>query len=87
MLTIPVTPSAPPMPFEQEKRVFDQNRAEWLRLGREGKFVVIKQEVVLGFYHDLPSAYAAGAKAYAQNFFVRKITREDEVQIINRVSW
>ena len=78
--------SSPPK-FEKELAVYEHNRQAWLADDREGQFVVIKADKILGFYDELEDAYAEGAKEFADGFLVREIKRTDDVQVIHRTAW
>lgn len=75
------------MTFEQELRVYEEHRKRWIDLGLAGKFAVIKGDRALDPVPDLETAYAAGTKAFGEGFFIRRIVKTDEAQIINRASW
>lgn len=73
--------------FEKELSVYEHHRQAWLAEDREGQFVVIKGDEILGFYDDLEDAYSAGAKKFVEAFLVREIKRSDDVQVIHRTAW
>lgn len=56
------------------------NKLEWLKQ-HPGKYVVLKDEAVLGFYSTFEGAYRAGAAAYgmAADFLVKQILEHEPV--------
>jgi hypothetical protein len=56
------------------------HKLEWLKQ-HPGKYVVLKDEVVLGFYPSFEAAYRAGATAYdlSADFLVKQILEHEPV--------
>lgn len=69
--------------LQEELRVFEQHRSEWLRSHR-GEFVVIVGERVIGFYSDYESAFKAGLPeaGLRNSFLVKQVWAEDPVYSI-----
>jgi len=59
---------------------YSVHRSEWLAK-QSGKYVVIKESNVLGFYPTFEAAYRAGAGAYGigTDFLVKQILEHDPV--------
>ena len=59
---------------------FAVHRSEWLAR-QSGKYVVIKDSDVLGFYPTFEAAYRAGAGVYGidRDFLVKQILEHDPV--------
>ena len=72
--------------LETETAFFESQRKQWIADGREGKYAVVHQETLLGFFEDLGEAYQAGASQHgAGNFLAKRVTPEDKVEIVHRV--
>jgi len=67
-----------PMALDKSLECFEKNRSHFART-QHGKFVVIHDDEVLGFYDDITSAYKKGADNYEPGtFLIRKCLREEE---------
>ncbi len=68
------------MYFEIENAYYELHRDEWL-VDHEGKYVVIKEREVLGFYTDYVEAVTAGYEKYGVGetppFMVKAVCKED----------
>lgn len=68
-------------PLERERRVYESHLEEW-RKTQLGKFVLIKDEAVLGFFDSLETAFSDGtAKFRLEPFFVKQITPGEIVNV------
>ncbi len=69
--------------LQEELRIFEQHRSEWLHSHR-GEFVAIVGTRVIGFYSDLESAFKAGLpEAGPRNsFLLKQVLAEDPVYSI-----
>ena len=67
--------------LEIERKVFDEHVESW-RGPQMGKFVLIKNTKIVGFYDSLQDAFNAGAKLYGmEDFFVDQILPPNTVNI------
>lgn len=65
--------------LEKEIKYFEDNRAQWLK-EFPGKFVLIKDENLIGYFDNQKDALAEGARRFGnQSFLVRKVEESDEV--------
>jgi len=66
----------------QEIKYYYENLAEWLK-SQSGKFVVIKDQELIGFYNTFDEALSIGAKKFGlQSFLVRSIEQsQDEINV------
>ncbi len=80
--TLGVMPSmAQVEPLEREQRVYEAHLAEW-RGVHLGKFVLIKDENVLGFFDSLEAAFNEGTARFGLDlFFVKQITEDGAVNV------
>jgi hypothetical protein len=69
--------------LQEELRVFQRFKAEWLR-SNPGEFVVITGTKVAGFYSDYESAFKAGLQAagLGKSFLVKQVWAEEPVYLI-----
>jgi predicted aspartyl protease len=69
--------------LQDELRVFDQHKRQWLRTN-SGEFVVIAGTTVAGFYPDYESAFHAGIKKFGvtTEFLVKQVCAEEPVYLI-----
>ncbi len=69
--------------LQEELRVFERHKAEWLR-SHSGKFVVIVGPTVVGFHPDYESAFKAGLSAagLGNNFLLKQVCAEEPVYLI-----
>ena len=70
-------------PLESELKVFEANRQEWSREHR-GKFVVIKDETVAGFFDEYAEAFRVGLAKFGvgRTFLVKQIWITEPVYFI-----
>jgi hypothetical protein len=63
-----------------ELEYFAQHKTEWLA-HKTGRYVVIKDSGLLGFYPNFETAYRAGATAYGlkTDFLVKQILEHEPV--------
>ena len=65
-----------------EMKLFEKSRAEWLAEYR-GKFVLIKETEVAGFYTAFEDAFNIGVEKYGrEKFFVKEITELEPVNYV-----
>lgn len=70
-------------PLDTELKVFEANRKKWSREYR-GKFVVIKDETVAGFFDEYADAFRAGLARFGggRTFLVKQIWKTEPVYFI-----
>ena len=73
--------------LEAETKFFERHRQRWIADGHEGTWVVIRGREKLGFFDTFQDGYLAGADRYGDGFLVRKVTREDHPETIQRAFW
>jgi hypothetical protein len=67
--------------LEREAAAFEANVAEWRRTDL-GRFVVIHDEEIAGFYDSLSEAFAEGTRRYGLDpFLVRQVLPENPVNV------
>jgi len=68
--------------LEQERQFFSDQAGEWEKT-HPGKFVVVKDRALVGFFDSLDEALSAGAARFGlKSFLVRRIgARAEAVQI------
>lgn len=74
------------MPVDDTSRLavelgfYATQKREWLRL-QSGRYVVIKNKDVLGFFPNFQEAYTAGASKYGldEDFLVKQIVEREPV--------
>ncbi len=73
-----------PKPLQTELNVFEQHKREWLK-SNPGKFVVIADKKVAGFYSDYESAFKAGLKefGFSTTFLIKQVWAEQPVYLIH----
>jgi hypothetical protein len=66
--------------LDRELAYYAQHKQEWL-VRESGKYVVIKENSVLGFYRNFEAAYRAGATTYGidTDFLVKQIVEQEPV--------
>ena len=70
------------MALEKSIECFERNRSEYAQK-QHGKFVVIHDDEVLGFYDDITDAYTKGTEKYEPGtFLIRKCLWENEEEPI-----
>ena len=68
--------------FQKEQEIFNSNLNTWLKEKNFGKFVVIKEDQILGIFDDGDAAFTAGGMKYGiGNFFMKKIVPNDSVNV------
>lgn len=68
-------------PLERERQVYAAHLEEW-RQSHLGKFVLIKNEDVLGFFDSLEAAFNEGtARFRLEPFFVKQIADGEVVNV------
>jgi hypothetical protein len=74
--------SAEEKALQEELRVFEQHKPEWLR-SNPGQFVVVTGTRVAGFFPDYESAFRAGLRAgITGSFLVKQVCAEEPVYLI-----
>jgi len=75
--------SAEETALQEELRVFEQHKPEWLR-SHPGEFVVIVGSRVIGFHSEYESAFKAGLSAagLGRNFLLKQVWAEEPVYLI-----
>lgn len=69
------------MELEKESELFNTKLEEW-RGSRLGKFVLIKDTTVIGFFDSLNVAFDAGSTQYGlEPFFVKQIAPRDTTNV------
>jgi hypothetical protein len=70
--------------LQEELRVFERHKSEWLR-SNPGDFVVVASANVIGFYPDYESAFKAGLKAVGlgSDFLVKQVSSEEPAYLIS----
>ena len=70
--------------LQTELRVFERHKREWLQTN-PGKFVVIADTTIAGFFPDYESAFKAGLKKFGIKglFLVRQVWAEQPVYLIH----
>jgi hypothetical protein len=66
-----------------ELQYFSLHKSEWLAK-QAGQYVVIKENVPLGFFHSFEAAYRAGAASYGieTDFLVKQILEYEPVFLV-----
>jgi hypothetical protein len=65
--------------LEKERKYFEQNRTEWLKQN-PGKFVLIKNEELIGFFNTQQEALVEGARRFgAESFLVRQVEESEQL--------
>jgi hypothetical protein len=67
-----------------ELSVFERHKRDWLK-SNPGKFVVIAEKTVAGFYSDYESAFQAGLKKFGVDaaFLIKQVWEEQPVYLIH----
>jgi hypothetical protein len=68
--------------LEREIKFYNENISEWLK-SQQGKFVLIKEEKVIGFFNSIEEAVSEGARLYGlSSFLVRQVLiKQDEIKV------
>lgn len=70
------------MPLEMELGFFNENRADWLK-HHQGKYVVILQRELGGFFDNAEAAFVAGLERWGNvPFLLKKVVDEETVEQI-----
>ena len=71
------------MALENEVAVFEEHRLEWCQ-SHMGKFAVIQDEVVIGFFDEWEQGLKAGYKAFgvSRPFLVKEVLEKDRIYFI-----
>ena len=71
---------AEPSALARELDYYTRHKGEWLRQ-KSGKYVVIRDDAVLGFFPSFEKAYTAGATSYGidTSFLVKQIVEHEPV--------
>ena len=68
--------------LEKERKFFEQNRAEWLTISPD-KFVLIKNEELIGTFDTLQDALTEGARRFGtESFLVRQVEEVEQLVYI-----
>ncbi len=71
--------------LKTEYEFYQKIKAQLLAEGREGKFVLIKDNSIIGFFEDAKEAYEAGVKKFGTGLFlVQKVLKEEPVETIQQ---
>lgn len=75
--------TAPPTRLSAETELYEAHKREWLQSHR-GKFVVIKDTALLGFFTDFHDAYSAGVAKYGMetDFLVKRVVPQEPVFVV-----
>jgi len=63
--------------LEKERKFFEQNRLEWLK-NSPGKFVLVKNEELVGTFDTLQAALSEGARRFGTESFLARQVEEAE---------
>jgi hypothetical protein len=71
------------MALEVELDFFEIHRAEWCR-EHNGKFAVVQDETLLGFFGEFETAFKAGVNAFGggRNFLVKQVFSVDPIYFV-----
>lgn len=74
------------MALETEAALFEANRSEWLKK-HYGKFAVLQDEKVLGFFNEWENGFKAGCNELdvTRPFLVKEVIEKDRVLFIGGV--
>lgn len=68
------------MILERERNCFDAKKSEWL-IHHEGKFVLIREGEVLGFFDTADLAYVAGLERFGNvPLLIKPILRDEPIE-------
>ncbi len=72
--------------LEQEIKYFSDHLTGWLEQ-HSGKFAVVKEQTLIGFFDTIEQALAEGARCFGlQSFLVRRVVETPEVVSIPALS-
>jgi hypothetical protein len=65
-------------PLQKEREFFKANQAEWLK-AYPGKFVLVKEDKLLGVFDNAENAVADGLRRFgSESFLVRGVGEQEE---------
>jgi hypothetical protein len=65
--------------LEKERKYFETHRAEWLKQ-HSGKFVLVKEEELVGVYNTQQEALIEGARRFGtSSFLVRQVEESEQL--------
>ncbi len=68
--------------LEKERQFYAANSKEWVQ-AHPGKFVLVKDETLVGVFNTIDEALAAGASKYGlSSFLVRQLGQDEQVVTI-----
>ncbi len=79
---------APQDDLSRLKAVFDEKRQEWLAAGHLGKWALLGDDSLRGFYDSYEEAVLVAAEAYGQKpCLLQQVLEEDKTDTIQHVFW
>jgi hypothetical protein len=75
--------TAPPARLGVETQLYEAQKSKWLQTHRD-KFVVIKEQSLLGFFDNFHQAYTAGVAEYGMDtdFLVKRVVPQEPVFLV-----
>ncbi len=74
--------------FEKEAKLFEERRDRWLVDGKLDEWVAIDGDEEVGFYETLEDAVDAVEDRFGSKpVFIKRITVEDDPEVIQRLGW
>jgi len=75
--------TAPPTRLTAELEFYEAHKTEWLKSNRD-RFVVVKNEDLLGFFVNFQEAYRAGVDKYGidTDFLVKRVVPQEPVFLV-----
>jgi len=75
--------TAPPTRLTTELELYEARKSEWLKSNPD-EFVVIKGDLVMGFFADFHVAYRAGVDKYGidTDFLVKRVVPQEPVFVV-----
>jgi hypothetical protein len=75
--------AANPTRLSSELALFEEYKSQWLQKHR-GKYAVIKDSELVGFFVDFHDAYRAGVEKFGMNtdFLVKRLADQEPVFVI-----
>ena len=68
--------------LEKERKFFESHRADWLKQN-PGKFVLVKNDELIGFFGSQKEALIEGARRFgSDSFLVRQVEESEQVVYI-----
>ncbi len=76
-------PSEPPTRLSAELEYYESHKKEWLA-SNHGRYVVVKNGTVLGFFDTFEAAYTAAASKWGvdTDFLIRKVLEHEPVLVV-----